>query len=141
MTKARRTGSIWTGFAGRHRGRAKAVLVALPLLMLSVLVDHGLGGAVAPPPGNRLDSHASDIAGTEGKAQLPGRGSLATIDPLRVKPKLSGDGTTGPHGLAPPAGAHLPSPVSRAEPRLAQYAAPARWRAAARPRAPPVQAA
>ncbi len=140
MTKARRTGSIWTGFAGRHRGRATAVLVALPLLMLSVLVDHGLGGASAPLAGNRVDSHASDIAGTEGKAQLPGRGSLATVDPLRVKPTLPGDGTAGPHGLAPSSGVQLPRPISLAEPRRAQYAAPAQWRVAACPRAPPVQA-
>lgn len=141
MTKARRTGSIWTGFAGRRGGRAKALLVALPLLMLSVLADQCLAGAAAPHPGNRAEGHASDVAGTEGKAQLPGRGTLATVDPLRVKPKLSSDGTAGPHGLAPSDGMRLRSSVPRAEPRRARDAAPTPWRAAARPRAPPVQAA
>jgi hypothetical protein len=140
VTKARRTGSIWTGFVGRHCGQAKALLVALPLLMLSVLVDHGLAGATAQNPGNRV-SQASDVAGTEGKAQLPGRGTLATVDPLRVKPKLSSDGTAGPHGIAPSIGAYVPSPLSQTGSSIARYTAPAQWRVAACPRAPPIQAA
>lgn len=141
MNKAQGTGSIWTGFVGRHGRRAKALLVALPLLVLSVLVDHGLADAAVQRPENRVDSHASDIAGTEGKAQLPGRSTLATVDPLRVTPKLSGDGTIGPHGLAPSSGLHQPAHVSRAAHFRAQHAEPVQWRAAARPRAPPAQAA
>lgn len=140
MTQARPAGSIWTGFVGRHRSRAKALLVALPLLILSVLVDHGLAGTSALNPGHRADSQASDMSGAEDKAQLPGRGAVATVDPLRLTSKFSGDRTAGPHGLALPTSVRLPSFVPRAEPRIAQYGAPTHRRADARPRAPPVRA-
>lgn len=140
MTKARRTGIILTGVAGRYWRRAKALLVALPLLMLAVQADYG---AAAPHAANRVDSHPSDTAGTEGKAQLPDRGSLAAVDPQRIKSvKLSGDGAGGHEGLAAATGGRLPSrAVARVEPLRARDAAAAHWRIAARPRAPPGMAA
>lgn len=141
MTKARRAGSIWRTFVGRHRGRATALLAALPLLMLSVMAGNGLAGTTTLHSGSRINSHAADTAGTEGKAQLPGRGALAMVDPLRVKPKFSGDGMIGPLGLVPATGVRRPSPLPGIEPRRAQHAAPAHWRAAASPRAPPAQVA
>lgn len=140
MTQARPAGSIWTGFVGRHRSRAKALLVVLPLLILSVLVDQGLAGTSAPNSGHRANNHASDMSGTEDKAQLPGRSAVATVDPLRLKSKFSGDRTTGPQGLALPTGVPLRSCAPRIEARIAQCVAPTHRRADARPRAPPVQA-
>jgi hypothetical protein len=140
VTQARQPGSIWTGFVGRHRSRAKALLMALPLLILSVLVDHGLAGTSAPNPGHQADSHASDMSGAEGEAQLPGRGAVAMLDPLRLKSKFSDDRTAGPLGLTLPNGVSLPSFLPRVEPRIAQYGTPTHRRADARPRAPPVQA-
>jgi len=141
VNQARPAGSIWTGFAGRHRGRAKALLVALPLLILSVLVDHGLLGTSVPHSGSGADRHASDMSGAEDKAQLPGRGAVATVDPLRLKSKFSGDRTSGPNGLTLPIGVRLPSFVPSVEARIEQYGAHTHQRADARPRAPPVRAA
>jgi len=139
VIKARRAGINGTGLVGPRRGRAAALLMALPLLVLSVLLDHGTARAIAPPSGNALDHRGSDMAGTEGKAHFPGRAAPAIVEPLHLKPHFSGDGTPGSHGLAPSTGVQQPSPLPLVEPRRAQYTAPKHWRADARPRAPPLQ--
>lgn len=143
MTNARRAGISWTALIDRHCRRTKALLVALPLLLLSVFIDHGL--AVSPAPNGSMDrsGQASDIdrsTGAEGKAQLPGRPVLAITDPQRAKPKLAGD---GPATLPPsaPRVARPLHPVLLTAPRPTSLAAliPA-LPLAARPRAPPVAA-
>ncbi len=97
VTNARRAGSIWTASVARRCRRTRALFVALPLLLLSVLADHGLAASGEPSPATRLD-RAADLAGTEGKAQLPVRSSALT-DPLRAKAKLSGDTDGMPKAL------------------------------------------
>ena len=140
MTNARRAGTSWTALIDRYCRRSKALLIALPLLLLSVFVDHGL--AAAPDHGDRVDSsgHASDFdgsAGAEGKAQAPARPVTAIGDFQRPKPKPSSAGPTPQHGLAPPVtlSVHAISPhaVGRA-PWTNAMRAP---RGDARPRAPP----
>lgn len=142
MTNARRAGTSWTAWIDRHCRRTKTLLIALPLLLLSVFVDHGL--AAAPRPDGSMDrsGQASDFdrsTGAEGKAQLPGRPILAITDPQRVKPKLSADGPIGLLSVPPrvaPVYFHASSEPRRA---LPADAVPA-LALAARPRAPPASA-
>ncbi|MEN3976782.1 hypothetical protein [Emcibacter sp. SYSU 3D8] len=141
MTKARLAGGIWTGVFVRHCGRAKALLVALPLLMLSVAVDHGFAGATASTDSGKSNSHAADVAGTQGTAQPPGRAAAVIADPARPTPKLSGGGLPGAHGIVrtvsfdPLRGPVIPILGNK------QQMAPLRAPVAARPRAPPSLAA
>jgi hypothetical protein len=137
VSKARHAGTDWTGFAGRHCGRAKALLVALPLLLISLLLDHGLAGTAPSPRGIVTGAgQASDVAGTEGKAYPIGRAGVAAAEPLGTKPKLSGDGI-GQHGVAPSATLVLPRARIAASPGRALSAPAMSWQIAASPRAPP----
>ncbi len=83
MTDARRAGTNWTTSLARRCRRTRTLLVALPLLLLSVMADHGLATTGEPAQTARLD-RASDAAGTEDKAQLPAH-LIALADPLRSK--------------------------------------------------------
>ena len=142
MTNARRAGTSWTAWIDRHCRRTKTLLIALPLLLLSVFVDHGL--AAAPRPDGSMDrsGQASGFdrsASAEGKAQLPGRPILAITDPQRAKPKLPGDGPAPPMVTEPRAAWVFQSASSRTshDYLTAQVSA---LPLAAHPRAPPASA-
>lgn len=136
MTKARNTGKHWTEIAGRDRGLASSLLVALPLLLLLSLMGARLGTPPAEGPGGAIGSQAADVLGAESKAQLANRGWLLGADHVRPKPKLSGDGPgasllAGAAVLRRTVSAGSTSPVS-----LGMANAAVRMHAA-RPRAPP----
>ena len=136
MTDARHAGIHWIGLAGRHGGRAKALLVALPLLLLSLLIDHGIVGPAEHRGGIAASAgQASDMAGAEGKLQLAARAGVAA-DPLRAKPKLSGDGQDS-NGLALSASLVSPGLSATTSPGAAAISPAASRPFAARPRAPP----
>jgi hypothetical protein len=144
VTKARPAGISWTVFAGRYCRRAKALAIALPLLLLSVLVDHGLAGASMPDAGRmagaRQASHLAATAGTEGKAQLPGRQVAAFADGIRYKIKLPTDGAHHPAAL-PAAQPALPGAVWRQGGKAsAAGGRVAALRLSADPRGPPARA-
>ncbi len=139
MTNARHTGKHWTEIAGRDRGLAKTLLVALPLLLLLSLMGARLGTPPAEGPGGAIGSQASDVFGTESKAQLVSRGWLLGADQLRSKPKLSGD-SPGASMLAGSAVLFRAASGCPASPASVSLANPAARTHAARPRAPPLAA-
>lgn len=145
MGKARYTGRIWSDVFGPHGGRAKALLVALPFLLLSLMIDHGAGAGNAMP-GSTIDSarQATDfrrVADTEGKAQRPGRATQLTTDPQVLKSNFSSNGAGGLHGVAPIAGMPLHTVAAALPAGAARSSPPTFWPVASQPRAPPARLA
>ncbi len=108
MTKARNAGISWTDWFERHCCRSKTLLVAVPLLLLSLVLDqtgppsHGVADRIALA--SETADPASDLAASPldaAKAQASGRPGTQVSDASRSKFTPSG-GNSGGGFLIPP---------------------------------------
>ncbi|MEN3950087.1 hypothetical protein [Iodidimonas sp. SYSU 1G8] len=145
MTKARNAGTSWTDWFERHCCRSKALLVAVPLLLLSLVLDQS--GQPSPGIADRF-AQASDIADPisdlaaspldAAKAQASGRAGTQISDATRSKFTPSGSNSGGGF-LIPPL---PPAPRHEAEtaaPKPATVLATAPLAVQNGPRAPPAR--
>ncbi|MGE0666779.1 MAG: hypothetical protein AB7O49_09510 [Sphingomonadales bacterium] len=141
MTNARPAGTHWKDRTGRRGGRASILLVALPLLLLSLLIDRGATSPATEPRNGVVSGagEASEQSGAQGKAQPAGRAGLSTADTQRTKATSSG---TAPdtHGQTPAAPKAMLGTASSDAAGIAASAVPLHWPGAASPRAPPAAA-
>ena len=116
------------------------LLVALPVLLLSILFDRGVPHAPAAPNSGVSDSagQASYPADAEGRTQVAERAGVHAVDPPRSKANASGHGP-GPYGLIPSA-TGLAADASTPMTAAATRASPIHCILAASPRAPPITA-
>ncbi len=138
MTKARAPGISATLF-GQHHSRAKAMLVALPLLLLSLFLDYGIAEQKAAAPAGQAASRQdmTDPPGAAEKAQLPVRPAVAAPEPTRLKPKPPG---AAADMAAPPPAVMIFIAAGDRPPAGTVGAAPRPHRTGHAPRAPPAAA-
>ncbi|MBI1179813.1 MAG: hypothetical protein GC201_04590 [Alphaproteobacteria bacterium] len=95
MSGARIRGKSWKLFLERHRGRSVALMLALPLLMLTAAIDHCLstGGATAVAGaaiGRSRGLDADQPEAARGAASAASRTASVAPDQPRLPPAAQG---------------------------------------------------